>query len=165
MPEGSLGRLFTEGQGFGCCLPWGFSALTDGGGQVLTNGRLQRKAWLLNVALSVAKSVAFNVLPSHNPHSPLFSQDILQDLQSGLSKIPMETLLCSETQCTWKTVCAFMNGVSISPSPVELLRTSPTGLQCQMLQGLFLPVPDPHMGEFDVGLRTLTPGGESLWTS
>ena len=56
-------------------------------------------------------------------------------------------------------------GVSISPSPVELLCTISTGLQCQMLQGLFLPVPDPHMGEFDVGLRTLTPVGESLWTS
>ena len=45
---------------------------------------------------------------------------------------------------------------------MELLHTSPTGLQCQMLQGLFLPVPDSHMWEFDVGLRTLTPVGESL---
>ena len=44
-----------------------------------------------------------------------------------------------------ESLCApFKNGVSISPSPVELLRTSPAGLQCQMLQGLFLPVLDPH---------------------
>ena len=28
--------------------------------------------------------------------------------------------------------------------------------------GLFLPVPDPHMRGSDVGLRTLTPVGESL---
>ena len=34
-----------------------------------------------------------------------------------------------------------------------------------MPRGLFLPVPDPHMWEFDVGLRTLTPVGESLGTS
>ena len=36
---------------------------------------------------------------------------------------------------------------------MELLHTSPTGLQCQMAQRLFLPVPDPHMWEFVVGLR------------
>ena len=59
----------------------------------------------------------------------------------------------------------FKNVVSIFPSLVVLLYTSPTGLPCQMLQGLFLPVPDPHTWEFDVGLRTLTPVGESLWTS
>ena len=104
-------------------------------------------------------------LPHNKPHSPLFSQDVLQELQAGLTQVPMETLLCPGTQCTLTSVCAFMNGVSISLSPVELLRTSPTGLQCQMLQGLFLPVPDTHTLEFDVGLRTLTPGGESLWTS
>ena len=56
--------------------------------------------------------------------------------------------------------CApFKNGVSIYPSPMELLHTSPTGLQCQMLLGLFLPVPDPRTWGFDVGLRTLTPVG------
>ena len=33
----------------------------------------------------------------------------------------------------------FKNGVSISPSPVELLYTSPTGLHCQMLWGALSP--------------------------
>ena len=47
-------------------------------------------------------------------------------------------------------------GVSVSPSPAELLRTSPTGLQCQMLQVLFLTVPDPQAWGPDMGLRTLT---------
>ena len=51
---------------------------------------------------------------------------------------------------------------SNSPSSVELLRTNPTGLQCQMLWGLFLPVPDPQAWGLDVGLRTLTSVGESL---
>ena len=65
-----------------------------------------------------------------------------------------------------ESLCApFKNGVSISPSPVELLHTSPTGLQCQMLWGLFLPMPDPQVWGFDVGLRTLTPIGECLWYS
>ena len=59
----------------------------------------------------------------------------------------------------------FKNVVSISPSPMELLHTSPTGLQYQILWGPFLPVPDTHTWEFDVGLRTLTPVGEYLWNS
>ena len=59
----------------------------------------------------------------------------------------------------------FRNGVSISPSPVELLHTSPAGLQSQVLLGLLLPVPDPEEWEPDMGLRTLTPAGESLWYS
>ena len=51
---------------------------------------------------------------------------------------------------------------SVSPSPVELLCTSPTGLQCHMLQGLLLPVPDPRIEEPDVGFETLTPMGKPL---
>ena len=31
---------------------------------------------------------------------PLFSQDILQELQSDLTQIPMESLLCPGTKCT-----------------------------------------------------------------
>ena len=31
--------------------------------------------------------------PHNKPHSPLFSQDVLQELQSGLTQIPMETAL------------------------------------------------------------------------
>ena len=87
--------------------------------------------------------------PHNKPHSPLFSQDVLQELQSGLTQIPMETLLCPGTQCMLKSVCAFEEwGLCF--------------LQCQMLQGLFFPVPDPHMWEFDVGLRSLTSVSESL---
>ena len=63
-------------------------------------------------------------------------------------------------------LCApFKNGVSISPSPMELLCASSTGLQCQMLWVLFLPIPDPQVCGTNVGLRTLTPIGECLWYS
>ena len=44
-----------------------------------------------------------------------------------------------------ENLCApFRNVVSVSPSPVELLHTSPTGPQWQMLQGLLLPMTDPQ---------------------
>ena len=62
-----------------------------------------------------------------------------------------------------ESLCAsFKNGVSVYPSPVELLCTSPTSLQCQMFWGPFLLVPDIQAWGFDMGLRTLTPVGESL---
>ena len=65
MPEGSLGRLFTEGQG--CDPTW--VVVCPGASQQLTDwwglafspiGHLQRNVWLLNIP----KSFAFNVLPS-----------------------------------------------------------------------------------------------------
>ena len=108
--------------------------------------------------MKIPESFASNDFPHNKPHSPLFSQDVLQELQSGLTQIPMETLLCSGISACESLCVPFKNGVSVSPSPVELLRTSPNGLQCQMLQGRFLPVPEPHTWEFDVGLRSLTPG-------
>ena len=82
--------------------------------------------------------------PHNKPHSPLFSQEVLQELQSVLTQIPMETLLCLGPSAPESLCVPFKNGFSVSPSPMEPLCTSPTGLQCQMLQGLFLPVPDPH---------------------
>ena len=45
------------------------------------------------------------------------------------------------------------SGVSVSPSPVEFLQSSPTGLQSQMLWGLLLLIPDPQTREPDVGLE------------
>jgi len=45
---------------------------------------------------------------------------------------------------------------------MKLLRISPSGPQCQMLQGLLLPMPNPQVWEPDMGLRTLTPVHKSL---
>ena len=48
--------------------------------------------------LNIPKSFASNVLPPQQTIvTPLFSQDILQELQSGLTQIPMETLFCPWT--------------------------------------------------------------------
>ena len=60
-----------------------------------------------------------------------------------------------------ETLCApSKSGVSVSPSPVELLQSSPAGLHSQMFWGLLLLMPDPQP---DVGLRALIPVRELLW--
>ena len=62
-----------------------------------------------------------------------------------------------------ETLCASSkSGVSVSPSPVEFLQSSPTGLQSQMLWGWLPLLPDTQVGEPDVGLRILNPVGELL---
>ena len=68
----------------------------------------------------------------------------------------MESLLCPGIQCTESLCVPFKNEVSISASPMERLCTSPTGPQCQMLQGLPLPMPDPQEWDPDPWFRTLT---------
>ena len=54
------------------------------------------------------------------------------------------------------------SGVSVSPSPVEVLQSNPTGLQSQILWGLLFPLLGPQAGKPDIGLRTFTSVGE-LW--
>ena len=51
---------------------------------------------------------------------------------------------------------------SVSPSPAQLLLSSPAGLQSQVLWRLLLLMPDPQTGEPDMGLRNLTPMGRPL---
>ena len=48
------------------------------------------------------------------------------------------------------------SGVSVSPSPVEVLQSNPTGFQSLILWGFLLPLLDPQVRKPDVGLRTLT---------
>ena len=59
----------------------------------------------------------------------------------------------------------FKKGVSILPSPMQLLLTRPTAFQCQIIWGPILWIPDPQAWGLDVGLRTFTHIGESLWHS
>ena len=54
-------------------------------------------------------------------------------------------------------------GVSVFPSPVEVLQSNPAVLQSQILWGLLLLLPDPQAGKPMLGLRTFTPVGELLW--
>ena len=55
------------------------------------------------------------------------------------------------------------SGVSVSPSPVEVLQSNPASLQSLILLEFLLPLLDPQVGKPDVGLRTFTPVGGLLW--
>ena len=55
------------------------------------------------------------------------------------------------------------SGVSISPSPVEILQSNPSSLQSLNLKEFLLLLLDPQVGKPDVGLRTFTPVGGLLW--
>ena len=74
-----------------------------------------------------------------------FPLEDLQELQSGLTQIPREILDLPWDPVHVKVCMCLLRMGFVSPSPVEPLRTSPTGLQCHMLWGFFLLVPDPHM--------------------
>ena len=52
------------------------------------------------------------------------------------------------------------SGISVSPSPVEVLKLNPTGLQSQILWGFPVPLPDPQAGKPDVRPRIFTTVGE-----
>ena len=55
------------------------------------------------------------------------------------------------------------SGVSVSPSPVEVLQSNNASLHNLILWEFLLPLPDPQVGKPDVGLRTFTPVGGLLW--
>ena len=56
----------------------------------------------------------------------------------------------------------FKSEVSISPSPLGLLKISPAVFQSQIFWGVIFSVQDPYGWEPDLGLRALTPVGEAL---
>ena len=68
---------------------------TDGWGQIFPKWQPPEKGTLLNIP----ESFAFNVLPSQQATFTSVFPDVLQELQSGLTQIPLETLLCPGTQC------------------------------------------------------------------
>ena len=81
--------------------------------------------------------------PMMSHSHPLFSQEILQELKQVWPTF-LWSLYFALGPTAHKMLCAsFKSGVSISPSPVELLCTSPTGPPCQMLWLLLLSMPDP----------------------
>ena len=116
--------------------------------------------------MNIPKSFASNVLPTQwAPFTPCFPKRSSENCSQVWPRFLWSLCFVLGPSAHESLCVPFKNGVSVSPSPVELLCTSPTGLQCQMLRGLFLPVPDPQAWGLDVGLRTLTPVGESLWNS
>ena len=102
---------------------------------------------------------------SHSHPLPLFTQEILQEPQGGLTQIPMgfPLLLWDLVHMSTPSLCApFKSNVPISSSPMELVCRSPTGPQHQKVQGLLFLMPDPQLWDPDLGLRTLNPMGEPL---
>ena len=87
---------------------------------------------------------------SHPPPAP---QETLQDLQVGLAQAPMESLFCPGSQCTWKLVCVLKEWSLCFPRSLQLLHSSLTGLQSQILWGLLLLMPDLQPVEHDVGAQ------------
>ena len=75
--------------------------------------------------------------PHNKPRSPLFSQDVLQELHSVLTRFLWRLCFALGLGARESLCAPFKSGVSFSPSPVESLHTCPTGLQCQMLWGSF----------------------------
>ena len=59
----------------------------------------------------------------------------------------------------------FKNWVSVSPSPVELLHTSPTGFNARCSRGSFSQCQMPRRGDLTWGSELSLPVGESLWIS
>ena len=55
------------------------------------------------------------------------------------------------------------SGASVSPSLVEVLQLNPAGLQSQIPWQFLLPLPDPQVGNPDMGLRIFTIVVELLW--
>ena len=119
MSEGSLGSLFTEG--WGCDPTWvvvcpgAYQQVTDRWGQIFPK-------WPPPVrgrAAEYSGELSFQCPSRTMSHShPLFSQEVLQELQSGPTQIPMEPLLCPGTQCMCKPVCAFQEwGLHLPQSP------------------------------------------------
>ena len=79
-----------------------------------------------------------------------------------LTQILMESLLCPGTQGTWNPVCTLQEWSLCFCQSCGAPGHMPCSLQCQMLWGILLPMPDPQAWEPDVGLAILTPVGEPL---
>ena len=75
---------------FGLGLLW-----ADGWGWIFPKQPPPEKHRLMNIP----KSFASNALPPQQATFTPFSQEILQELQSGLTQIPVETSLCLGIQC------------------------------------------------------------------
>ena len=81
---------------------------------------------------------------------------VITFLPRSLAQAPVKGLLLP-----WYFVFPVKSEVSVSLSPVRLWQLSSAGPQSQMLWGLIFLVLDPWAREPDVGLRTLSPEGET----
>ena len=76
----------------------------------------------------------------------------------------MGSLLLLMSPDVHSTLCVpSKSGISVSPSPVEVLQSNSASLQSLILWEFLLLFLDPQVGKPDVGLRTFTPVGGLLW--
>lgn len=148
----TLGSLFYWWVDY--CLAWGFSAL-KGGARFFQN----TCCWLFQrplppVSFPHNEPQSFSLSPGDLPRTAVRSDPY----SFGVSALPWDPVRMKAYVCLSRMV-------SVSPSPMEHLHTSPTGLQCQTLWGLLLAITDPQARGPDVGFRMLTPIRKSLWYS
>ena len=152
MPGVSLGSLFTEGRG--CAPTW--IAVCPGASQadLRVGPDFPKMATSREThADEYSQELCFQCPSPTTSHiHPCFPRRSSKNCYQVCPRFLWRLCFALEPRARESLCAPFRNGISIYPSPMELLRTSPTGLQCQMLWGLFLPVPDPHTWEFDVGL-------------
>ena len=90
------------------------------------------------------------------PPPPL--QETYQHKQVGLVQSPLGSLLLPLGPNAHTILCApSKSGVSVSPSPVEVLQSIPTRLRSLILYEFLLLLPEPQVGKPDTGLRNFTP--------
>ena len=138
MPEGSLGSLFTEGWGcdptwvVGC--PGASQQLADGWGQIFPKWPPPEKGTAAEYSLELCFQCPS--LTTSHVH-PCFPRMSSKNCSQVCPRFPWRLCFALGLSACESLCAPFKNGISISPSPVELLCTSPTGLQCQMLRGSF----------------------------
>ena len=135
---------------------WSLTGLFGG-----ANGRLWEGSRQGVLPRTSAASVLVRTVKQSQP-PPL--QETLQHQQVGLVQCPPGSLLLPLCPNAHTTPCApSKSGVSVSPSPVEVLQSIPTRLQNLILYEFLPPLLDPQVGKPDVGLRTFTPVDGLLW--
>ena len=132
---------------------------TEGWGQIFPKWPPPEKVTLLNIP----ESFASNILPSQQttfipffPGGPPRIAVRFDSVSYGAFALPWDPVHMKVC------VCLSRMGSLFPPVLWSSCALSPTGLQCQMLWGVFLPVPDPQAWGPDVELRILTPVGEFL---
>ena len=120
----------------------------DGWGQIFPKWLPPEEGTLLNIS----ESFASNVLPPQQatftpvfPGGPPRTAVRFDPDSYGAFALPWDPVHMKVC------VCLSRMGISVSSSPLELLHTSPTGLQCQMFRGFFFPVQIPSRGDLTWG--------------
>ena len=117
---------------------------TDGWGQILPKWPPPEKGMLMNIPESLASVV---LPPQRATVTPCFPRRSSKNCNQLRPRFLWNLRFAPEPSTHESLYAPFKNGVSISPSPVGLLLTSPPGLQCQVPPGALPTNPKyPGMG-------------------